>query len=278
MLLQKQTICNILSLIAISVFVLFSCNKNKDSDSLLDYTQTAERQFQEAMDEFDDEDCVSAEKLFLDVRKKFPYSSYAVLAELRIADCQFIQGSHAEAAVLYQQFVKAHPTHEEAHYSSYRRGLCYHEMIPGDWVITPPPHERDQAATRDARAAFTRFLKTYPRSPWRDRAEELRQEVVDALVRHEMYVASFYLSRDDRLAASVRLEGIRKHFPESSLVPDAMFMHAVTFIKMNRKEEATRVFNEIITHFPDHHQSLRAKDYLKHLAEKTRGAKRGGDG
>jgi outer membrane protein assembly factor BamD len=269
----------LLGAIAVAAAVsALGCDKNKDADSLLDYTETAEKTFEEAMDEFYDEDCASADTLFQDVRKKFPYSRYAVLAELRLADCQFIQGNHAEAAVLYQQFVKAHPTHEDAHYAAYRRGLSFFEMIPGDWVVTPPPHERDQAATRDARAAFNRFLQTYTRSEWRERAAEMLAEVVDALVRHEMYVAEFYLSRDDRRAAAVRLEGIRTHFPESTLVPDAMYMQALTFVEMDKLDDARRVFEELITHFPDHHQSRRAGVYLKHLDREPAGGKRGHDG
>lgn len=262
---------------ALSV-LLMSCGGSQDSDSLLDYTRTAELEFQEAMDEFDDEDCTSADEKFQDVRRKFPYSRYAVLSELRIADCQFIQGNHAEAAIAYQQFVRAHPTHEEAHYAAFKRGLSYYEMIPGDWIVTPPPHERDQAATRDARGAFSQFLKNYPGSPWRERASKLLSEVVDALVRHEMYVAEFYLSRDDRRAAAVRLEKVRVSFPESSLVPDAMFLQAITYLEMNDIVQARRVFDEIITHFPDHHQSHRARDYLDHLDRKTRSGKRGGNG
>ena len=34
-------------------------------------------------------------------------------------------------------------------------------------------------------------------------------------------------------------------FPGSRLVPDAMFLQAVTFLEMNRREEAVRVFQEI---------------------------------
>lgn len=258
--------------------LLWACNKSKDADSVLSYSRTAERQFEEAMDEFDDEDCVSAEKLFQDVIKKFPYSRYAVVAELRIADCQFVQGNHAEAAVSYQQFVKAHPTHEETHYASFRKALSYYEMIPGDWIITPPPYERDQSATRDARGAFASFIETYPRSPFRERAIALLGEVEDALVRHEMYVAEFYLTRGDRRAASMRLEGIWKNYRQSKLTPDAMFMQAVTLAEMNKTDEARRVLAEIIDNYPKHHQSLRARDFLKHLDRKTKGADRGDDG
>lgn len=247
-------------------------------DGMLDYARSAELHFQEGMDEFEDEDCVSAEKIFGEVRRKFPYSRFAVLSELRLADCQFIQGSYATAAVSYQQFVKAHPTHEEAPYAAYRRGVSFYEMIPGDYVITPPPHERDQAATRDARASLDAFIKRYPSSEYVEPASELLKKAVRALVQHEIYVAEFYLSRGDRRAAAVRLEGVQDNFPESDLVPDAMFLQAITFLEMDRKDSAKKVFEQIRTLYPEHYQSRRAKDYLRHLELKQGDSMRGSDG
>jgi outer membrane protein assembly factor BamD len=255
-----------------------ACGAKKSDSSLLDYTKSAELLYLDALDEYEDRDCVNAEPKFQDVRRNFPYSRYAVLAELRIADCQLVQGNHSEAAVLFEQFVKAHPTHEDAHYAAYRRGVCYVEMIPKDWLIMPPPHERDQSATRDARMALSLFLKTYKDSPWRERASELLSEVVDALVRHEIYVAKFYLSREDRRAAAVRLENVRENFKESSLVPDAMFLQAITYLELNKTAEAKRVFGEIVNFYPEHHQSQRAKAYLRELGGGASLDKRGGDG
>jgi len=256
-----------IALLALTV----SCAETQDQDSLLNYSRTAEKQFEEAMDEFHDEDCIAAEKQLQDVRRQFPYSRFAVLAEIRIADCQFVQGNYAEAAVSYQQFQRTHPTHEEAAWAAFRRGLSYYEMIPGDWLITPPPHERDQSSTREARAALDQYVERYPRSDWIEKAQRLKAEVEDALVRHEMYVAEFYLGRDDRRAASVRLEEVRKMYPTSRLVPDAMFLQAVTFLEMDREEEARRVLGDIIEHYPDHHQTSRAVDFLKHLDQRTGG-------
>jgi len=254
-----------------------SCAAKQAKGGLLDYSRSAKELYETAMVEFDDEDCVEAEKLFEDVRRQFPYSKYAADSELRLADCKLSQGNNAEAAVAYQQFVKAHPTHQDADYAAYKKGVAYYEMIPGDWLIMPPPHERDQSATRDARGAFSSFLKTYPkidradderasvRNDLRERATEFLVEVVDALVRHEMYVAQFYLARDLRKAASVRLEGIWVSFPESSLVPDAMFLQATTFLEMGESGEAKRVFEEIAKRYPGHYQTKRAVDYLRHM-------------
>lgn len=271
-------------LLVVSGALSAGCAAKQGKGGLLDYSRSAKELYETAMVEFDDEDCVEAEKLFEDVRRQFPYSKYAADSELRLADCKLSQGSNAEAAVAYQQFVKAHPTHVDADYASYRRGVAFYEQIPGDWLIMPPPHERDQSATRDARAAFASFLKTYPRiedagdehararNDLRERAEDYLVEVVDALVRHEMYVAQFYLKRDLRKAAAVRLEGIWVSFPESSLVPDAMFLQAKTFLEMGEEREARRIFGEIARQYPGHYQTKRATDYLRHLEAKAGGA------
>lgn len=258
--------------------VVCACKKTPGQRSLLDYSLSAEALFDEAMEEFDAEDCIDAEKLFQEVRRQYPYSRFAPLADLRIADCQFIQGNHAAAAVAYQQFVRRYPAHEETHYAAFRRGLSFVKMIPGDWVITPPPHERDQSATRDARMALNSFLNTYPRSPHRERVRELLAEVENALVRHEIYVAEFYRSRKQLKAATVRLAGVRASFPDASMVPDAMFLRARTYLQLDRTGDARRVLEEIIEFFPEHYQAKRASDTLKHLDAERRDESRGGDG
>ena len=259
-----------LLLVAILLSQLGGCIKTTE-DTLLGYSQSAEILFEEAMDEYDDRDCISAEPKFQEVRKQFPYSRYAVDAELKIADCQFIMENHAEAAVSYEQFVSLHPTHEQADYAAFRRGECFVKMIPSDVFILPPSYERDQAATRDARTALSQFLERYPKSKWQDKAKALLSDVVDALVEHEMYVAKFYLSRDDRLAAAVRLEKIRVNFAESRKVPDAMFLQAMTYLKLNRNPDAERVLREIVSYYPNHYQSKRAQEYLAILNRKKEG-------
>ncbi|HUT78702.1 MAG TPA: outer membrane protein assembly factor BamD [Polyangia bacterium] len=268
----------LLAVAAWALLALAGCKKTADAQSLLDYSLSAEALFEEALEQFDDEDCVDAEKIFQEVRRQFPYSRFAPLSDLRMADCQFIQGNHAAAAVAYQQFVRKHPTHEETHYAAFRRGLSFVQMIPGDWLITPPSHERDQSATRDARASLLGFLEAYPRSPYRERATGLLAEVVNALVRHEIYVAEFYRSRDQLKAAAVRLEGVRTSFPDASLVPDAMFLQAWTYLELDRLDAARRVLGEIIQFYPEHYQAKRAKDTLEHLDAKHGDENRGSDG
>jgi TolA-binding protein len=71
---------------------------------------------------------------------------------------------------------------------------------------------------------------------------------------------------------------VRTSFPDASLVPDAMFLQARTYLALNRLDAARRVLGEIIQFYPEHHQAKRAKDTLEHLDDKRGDGNRGGDG
>ena len=66
---------------------------------------------------------VEAIKYFEHVKNKYPYSKYAVLAELRIADADFEQEKFTEAIRGYRQFVHDHRSYaDEVSYARARLG------------------------------------------------------------------------------------------------------------------------------------------------------------
>ncbi len=256
-------------LLWLALFMGVACASTTQKMSSLDYSESARILYEDAMRSFDRERWTEAQNAFYEIKTQYPYSKYAPLAELRIADCAFGLGSHAEAAVSYQHFIKLYPTHPEAHYAAFRKAESFYEQIPSEYFFTPPAYEKDQTATRDARAALGHFLKVFKDSEYVPRAREMFEEVESALVRHEMYVASFYLRRDKKNAAAVRLESVEKQFPNSPVIPDAMFLKAITLLEMGREKDAERTFKQIITMFEDHAQARRSKKYLRALAAQT---------
>ncbi len=56
------------------------------------YSLTAKQNYEKGMAELKDENYAEAKKYFQFVKQKFPFSKYAVLAELAIADSQFVAG------------------------------------------------------------------------------------------------------------------------------------------------------------------------------------------
>src|SRR5438105_2424197 len=81
--------------------------------SALNYTANAKRAYEVAMDDFNHHNWLEAQGEFRDVRRKFGYSKYAKLAELRIADIDYEQEKYAEAVHGYRQFIHDHRSDNE---------------------------------------------------------------------------------------------------------------------------------------------------------------------
>ena len=58
-------------------------------------------------------------KILKEVQLRYTYSPYATLAELRTADVFFDRGEYEQAAIEYEEFLKAHPAHPDAAYATY---------------------------------------------------------------------------------------------------------------------------------------------------------------
>ena len=81
-----------------------------------------EEAFKIAREYYDDENYEQAVQKLGEFKSKFPYSKYATLAELYIANSQFELGNYDAAAVEYLQFIKLHPSHPEVPFAMYRAG------------------------------------------------------------------------------------------------------------------------------------------------------------
>ena len=138
------------------------------------YSASARQNYEKGMQRLNDEDWLESAKYFSFVKGRYPYSKYAVLAELRLADTLYGAKQYLQAIDAYKLFIKYHPTHAMVQngYAAFRIGEAFHDMLPGDFFLVPPSFEKDQTATRDCMRASTSFLAKYPQSPYRGRAEE----------------------------------------------------------------------------------------------------------
>src|SRR5262249_13041953 len=92
--------------------VVGGCEK-PEARTALSYTPHAKRAYDEAMEEFQSHNWIESQSLFREVKRKYHYSKYAKLAELRIADADFEQEKYAEAIRGYRQFVHDHRSDAE---------------------------------------------------------------------------------------------------------------------------------------------------------------------
>lgn len=232
------------------------------------YKETARANYKKGMAELKDENFPEAVKYFTFVKNKFPFSHYATLAELRIADTYFAQEKHLEAIDAYKMFIKFHPTHPEVTngYASYKICEGYMKEIPSDWFLVPPSHEKDQAATKDAMRELRAFVRTFKQSKYLAKVKVLYRKCIRKLADHELYVARFYLERDKPKATILRLETLLKQYPDAGVDPEVMLLLGQTYMKLDDKDKARTTFANLIEKYPNDSHSAKARLYLRYMA------------
>ncbi|MEW6327986.1 MAG: outer membrane protein assembly factor BamD [Thermodesulfobacteriota bacterium] len=152
-------------------------------------------------------DYYKSTEAFQQIKDRYPFSQYSLLAALKLADIHYYRKEYEEAISAYQEFEKLHPTNEALPYVTYQIGLSYFRQMLGV--------DRDQAATRNALNEFHRLLNTYPDSPYVIEAKEKIRQCRERLAGHELYVGRFYLRTRQYQAALNRLRRLVSDYPET---------------------------------------------------------------
>ncbi len=206
-----------------------------------------------------------AAKFFEHVKAKFPFSKYAALSELRLADAKFKQGSYVEAADAYAQFVQLHPNHEEVDYAEYRIGLSHFKDAPGEFILFPPAYEKDERQVVKARDALEKFLKDRPGSKYAGDAKKLLAQVDDRLAAHEWYVGEYYFKHRRWAGAAGRYERLVERYPGSRHEPEALLKLARSYLRMDEKYRARTALQKLIVKHPDDPRRKDAEGLLAQL-------------
>jgi outer membrane protein assembly factor BamD len=246
------------------------CATSDDSTKPVTYSLTAKQNYEKGMAALKDEDYAEAAKYFTFVKQKYPFSRYAVLAELALADSQFDRGNYTEAIDSYKTFARLHPTHDKVEdgYVAFRIGHSYFKDMPDDVFLLPPSYEKDQSAVTDALRELTDFERKFPESKYVKEAEELRKQVLQRLVDHEVYVARFYLRGDHPKAAAMRLEGALRRYPGSGREPELLYALGETYLKMGDPLRAKETFQRVVSEFAAAEDARRAALYLQFIAKR----------
>ncbi len=252
---------------------------DKPASTGLNYSADAKRAYETAMEEFDSHNWLDSQSLFREVKRKYSYSKWARLSELRIADADFEQEKFSEAIRGYRQFVHDHRSDvEEVVYARSRIAEAQYREI-SDSLFLPPGEERDQAVVVDAYRELRGFLHDYPEGKESARVRKLVSDVTSKLIRHELYVARFYLNLDNYEAAVNRVQYALKNYAapgtladsleaESGLEAEALLLLGETYLKMHKWSDARSSFTELQGRYPRSGLTVQAARYLSYMRER----------
>ncbi len=155
-----------------------------------------------------------AAELFQQLKDRYPYSRYALLADLRVGDAYFKAERYEEAVLAYDDFIRLHPKNEAVPYAIYQMGMVYYQQM-----LTP---DRDPTNARKAAEQFQRLIRQYPKSPWAVRARPRLQEALARLAGHDLFVGKFYYRTGHYRAAIYRFKRVLTQYPDLGLYPEAL--------------------------------------------------------
>jgi outer membrane protein assembly factor BamD len=262
----------------VSSTALLACGA-PPAKTALTYTEESKKAYDEAMDDFAAHNWIECQALFRDIRKKYAYSKYARLAELRIADADFEQEKFTESIRGYRQYIHDHRSdNDEVSYASARIAEAQYREI-GDSFLAPSTDERDQAVIQDAYRELRLYLSSYPDSKDAEKTKRLLSDVTARLIRHELYVARFYLQRDNFEAAAGRIQYALRTYassesplarkstvmgevPPSGVEPEALLLLGEVFMHMEKKTDARDAFVTLVRDYSTSPLVVSAKKYL----------------
>jgi outer membrane protein assembly factor BamD len=183
-----------------------SLKKTWDSITGNDETGTAQQLTWDGMDAFEEGNYKDAIEYFQQLKDLYPFSKYAILAELKIADAYYHLEEYEEAIFAYEEFEKLHPRNEAIPYVIYQIGLCYFNQI--DTI------DRDQKPARKALETFLRLREQFPGDPYTLSAEEQMTKCLKSMAGNDFYVGVFYYNTKHFAAALQRFMAVLSKYPD----------------------------------------------------------------
>lgn len=177
-------------------------------------------------------------------KSRFPDSTYALDAELNIADAYFRKKDWVLAGETYNLFVRLHPTSEKLDYAYYRAGLSYENQLPKGI-------DRDLSSMNQAEENFAMVFRRFPTSPYAEMAKAKYDEVRGRGAKKDMYVGKFYFKSGQYRAAIPRFLEVLQEYPGLGYDEEALERTALAFYKLGEKEKAQGAAQLMQEKFPN---------------------------
>lgn len=217
---------------------------------------SADQYYTKAAKEFQNEAYAVAIQNYRELLDQHPFSEYTEEAELKIGQAHYLDGECPEAIAAFGDFQRRHPTSPNLPMVGYLIGGCYERQMR--------PPDRDQSAAQNAHAYYLAVTQQYPGSPFADLARERMGHCRDNMARHELLIADFYASYENRQAAEFRLLDLVNRFNDTDVAGDALFELGNLYQEQGATDRAALAYAAVTQY---HSENLVARQAEKKLTK-----------
>jgi len=191
---------------------------------------------------------------FQSIIDNYPYSEFAVKAELRIADAYYDDSRYDETLSYYRDFADLHPQHPRVPYTVLRSALCHYNQIRSI--------NRDQTSTVEALKYLELLSTRYPYEPETREGEVILQQLRTRLADNMMEIGDFYMDRTQYQSAATRYRRVIDEYPGLGQDAEALFKLGICYEHMKRTDEALRLYHVVLENFGQSRFSWRARERI----------------
>jgi outer membrane protein assembly factor BamD len=169
---------------------------------------------------------------FSAVEQNYPYSTWAVNAQLMSGYSLYLQNKYTDAIGTLDRFIQLHPAHRDVAYAYYLRALCYYEQIADI--------ARDQRGTEQAMNALREVVTRFPDTSYARDAKLKIDLCFDHLAGKEMEIGRFYQKQNLYEAAIGRFQRVVDDFQTTNHVPEALARLTEVYLALGLQDQARK--------------------------------------
>jgi outer membrane protein assembly factor BamD len=166
------------------------------------------------------------------VDQTYPYSTWAVNAQLMLGFIAYKQHRYVEAISALDRFIQLHPSHRDIAYAYYLRSLSFYEQIAD---VT-----RDQRATQEAIGALNEVVNRFPDSSYARDAKLKIDLCRDHLAGKEMEIGRYYMDQHLYTAAINRFQRVVDDYQTTNHVAEALHRLTEIYLTLGMVGEARK--------------------------------------
>ena len=207
--------------------------------------------YQQAYNEFNDENYEQAAMEFLKAENQHPASPWAADALVMAAYSHYMDKDFAGAILAADRFMRFHPGHKDAAYIMYLRGMCYYRQVSDV--------RREPGMSAYALQQFQTLVQRFPNSEYAKNAENKINILKNYIAGKVMYSARNDMKRENWPSAIGRLQSIVKDAQETVMTPEAMFRLTECYTAVGLPEQAHGYSEMLKINFPDNEWTKKLK-------------------